>query len=63
MLNRIVIFISSLPKTTIVMITDIDASFSSMCVLTGENKGMIKSNQLRGYAKKILSGNLVLVKI
>ena len=63
MLNRIVIFISSLPKTTIDMITDIDTSFSSMYVLTGENKGMIKSNQLRGYAKKILSGNLVLVKI
>ena len=40
------------------MITDIDTSFSSMYVQTCENKGMIKSN-----AKKILSGNLVLVKI
>ena len=58
MLNRIVIFLSSLPKTTINMITDIDTSFSSMYVQTCENKGMIKSN-----AKKILSGNLVLVKI
>ena len=63
MLNRIVIFVSGLPKTTVDVITDIETSFSSIYVQTGGNKRMIKSKQFRDYAKKIFSRILVLVKI